>query len=356
MGNLQPEARAARRRQLETAVARVLSARDEAEAAADAAPVSGYRMAGSNEVAVVAPQPELRAAAPLLIVRAPEAVSHLQRARPLLPEADAELAARPIAAPSSALTSPSVALAPRSSATALGPQRALPRPLAPAAKARRRGMPWASSMLLAAALAAALLVLREGGEGGEPHGSAPLGGERHAAARLEPASAAPDPSPAGASRAPAAPSISPALASRVAASPASEPSPRRTRDVAQPKPAGGPARTAPAPGIDAAQNRTQRSAAREPLAGSASPGHAAAPAAAAGYLTLDTTPWSTVTLAGTSLGQTPLVKVELPAGQHLLELANEELGISTSMLVEITSGATTVRRIGLERPIHAARQ
>ena len=77
---------------------------------------------------------------------------------------------------------------------------------------------------------------------------------------------------------------------------------------------------------------------------------------APGFLTLDTTPWSAVSAGGTPLGQTPLVKVELPPGSHLLELANEELGIATSVLVEITSGITTVRRIGLERPIHAARQ
>jgi eukaryotic-like serine/threonine-protein kinase len=79
-------------------------------------------------------------------------------------------------------------------------------------------------------------------------------------------------------------------------------------------------------------------------------------APARGYLTLDTTPWSTVTVSGVSLGQTPLVKVELRPGQHLLELANEELGIATSVVVEIASGTTTVRRIGLERPIQAARQ
>ena len=83
---------------------------------------------------------------------------------------------------------------------------------------------------------------------------------------------------------------------------------------------------------------------------------AMASATAPGFLTLDTTPWSAVSASGAPLGQTPLVKVELPPGQHLLELSNEELGIATSILVEIASGVTTVRRIGLERPVHAARQ
>jgi hypothetical protein len=95
---------------------------------------------------------------------------------------------------------------------------------------------------------------------------------------------------------------------------------------------------------------------RESRFGGASTARASAAVAAPGYLTLDTTPWSNVSAGGVSLGQTPLVKVELPPGQHLLELANEELGIATSMLVDITSGGTTVRRIGLERPVHAVQR
>lgn len=69
-----------------------------------------------------------------------------------------------------------------------------------------------------------------------------------------------------------------------------------------------------------------------------------------GYLTLDTTPWSNVSLGGVALGQTPLVSVELPAGEHLLELVNPELGISSRYVVAITGGATTARRVGLEQP------
>ncbi len=75
--------------------------------------------------------------------------------------------------------------------------------------------------------------------------------------------------------------------------------------------------------------------------------------ARSGYLTLDTTPWSAVSLGGTALGHTPLVKLELPPGQHELALENEELGIVSSVLVDIVSDVTTVRRIGLERPLQA---
>jgi hypothetical protein len=86
------------------------------------------------------------------------------------------------------------------------------------------------------------------------------------------------------------------------------------------------------------------------LPSTSAPGSSAPP----GYLTLDTTPWSAVSTGKVSLGQTPLVRVQLPPGQHVLELNNEELGIATSVIVGVSSGETTVRRIGLERPVHAA--
>jgi serine/threonine protein kinase len=67
-----------------------------------------------------------------------------------------------------------------------------------------------------------------------------------------------------------------------------------------------------------------------------------------GFLTIDTSPWSQVSVAGRSLGQTPLVSVKLPAGNQLLTLRNPELGIETSYAVQIDAGKTTVRRIGIE--------
>jgi hypothetical protein len=50
------------------------------------------------------------------------------------------------------------------------------------------------------------------------------------------------------------------------------------------------------------------------------------------------------------------VRVEIPAGRYELALENEELGIATSVVVDIVSGETTVRRIGLEAPIRAAQR
>ena len=49
------------------------------------------------------------------------------------------------------------------------------------------------------------------------------------------------------------------------------------------------------------------------------------------------------------LGQTPLVELPLPAGDHVLELVNPDQGISTTYVVHVEGGKTTVRRVGLEK-------
>ena len=67
-----------------------------------------------------------------------------------------------------------------------------------------------------------------------------------------------------------------------------------------------------------------------------------------GFLTIDTSPWSIVSVGGRPLGQTPLMNVKLPVGSQVLSLKNPEQGIETSYPVNIESGKTTVRRIGIE--------
>jgi hypothetical protein len=326
MANVQPEGRATRRRQLDVAVARVVRARDEAAPASDAAPVSGYRVAGSSEAVILRPGPprgEAGAAAPALIARGADAVSHLQRARLLPPPLPTALALQ--LPPARAQQVP----------TALATQRRAT--LAAAPSPRRRSLPWARLVVLAGALMAALVVARHRDERVEPQ-------------RLAPSAAT------AARWTDAEPSVAPASGATASTPPpAREPPAGRAHDDAHPRPAGAPARTAPPPGRDTAPGSAPRSSPRGTRV-SASIARATAPAAAPGFLTLDTTPWSAVSAGGAPLGQTPLVRVELPPGQHLLELANEELGIATSIVVEIASGATTVRRIGLERPIHAARE
>jgi serine/threonine-protein kinase len=63
--------------------------------------------------------------------------------------------------------------------------------------------------------------------------------------------------------------------------------------------------------------------------------------AAAGKLNLNTKPWSEVSLGGRKLGITPLLGIELPAGQHDLLCVNPGRGISKTIRVTIEPGETT---------------
>jgi hypothetical protein len=71
-------------------------------------------------------------------------------------------------------------------------------------------------------------------------------------------------------------------------------------------------------------------------------------AADIGYLTIDTTPWSIVSLNGQVLGQTPLIGVRLPIGTQYLMLRNPDSETITRYAVTIEAGKTTSRRIGLD--------
>ena len=64
-----------------------------------------------------------------------------------------------------------------------------------------------------------------------------------------------------------------------------------------------------------------------------------------GWLSLDATPWATVSLDGRSLGHTPLMRVELPAGEHELVLENPERGIRRVYVVRVRPGESVRRRI-----------
>lgn len=70
--------------------------------------------------------------------------------------------------------------------------------------------------------------------------------------------------------------------------------------------------------------------------------------AEAGFLTLDTVPWSQVSLNGESLGTTPILRHRLPAGAHTLLLVNPERGLRQRYRVTIRPGETTRRRVGLD--------
>jgi serine/threonine-protein kinase len=91
-----------------------------------------------------------------------------------------------------------------------------------------------------------------------------------------------------------------------------------------------------------------KSASAPPAEASASSAPKPQAALGFGFLTIDTSPWSMVSVGGRVLGQTPLIGVKLPSGSQVLSLRNPEQGIETSYPVTIESGKTTVRRIGIE--------
>jgi serine/threonine protein kinase len=79
------------------------------------------------------------------------------------------------------------------------------------------------------------------------------------------------------------------------------------------------------------------------------PSAASAAAMEPGYLSFDSMPWSEVFLGNRHLGTTPLIRISLPPGRHVLTLKNPEVGTSTSYVVEIVSGKSVSRFVGWEK-------
>jgi serine/threonine-protein kinase len=79
------------------------------------------------------------------------------------------------------------------------------------------------------------------------------------------------------------------------------------------------------------------------------PPTASAPTVESGFLSFDSMPWSEVYLGTKHLGTTPLIRVALPPGRHVLTLKNPELGTSTSYVVEIAAGKSVSRFVGWEK-------
>jgi serine/threonine protein kinase len=66
-----------------------------------------------------------------------------------------------------------------------------------------------------------------------------------------------------------------------------------------------------------------------------------------GFLTLDTVPWTTVYLGSRKLGETPLVKVPVPAGEVELQLVNPEQKIDERYVARVKPGAVFRTRLDL---------
>ncbi len=67
-----------------------------------------------------------------------------------------------------------------------------------------------------------------------------------------------------------------------------------------------------------------------------------------GFLTLQTYPFTKVSEGGRALGTTPLVKLSLTPGTHVLTLENPDQGIKQNYTVTIKSGETFSRSLGLK--------
>ncbi len=66
-----------------------------------------------------------------------------------------------------------------------------------------------------------------------------------------------------------------------------------------------------------------------------------------GFLTLDTVPWTTVYLGKKKLGETPLVRVAVPAGTLELTLLNPESNIKEAYFARVKPGETFSKRLDL---------
>jgi hypothetical protein len=209
----------------------------------------------------------------------------------------------------------------------------------------KRG-PVAAGILAGLAVLAALVWMRSG-----THDAAVV-----APVVVGPAAAKPEstPPPPGLPIAPPAIAESPkpaAAPSPIAGSPApsaqhpsalmeSSLSPRRTPPPSR-RPAAPPAPPkAVTPGTPT--NPSEVTATANPTAGTSA-------TAEPGFLSFDSMPWSEVYLGNKLLGTTPLIRISLPPGRHVLTLKNPEVGTSTSYVVEIASGKSVSRFVGWEK-------
>lgn len=78
--------------------------------------------------------------------------------------------------------------------------------------------------------------------------------------------------------------------------------------------------------------------ASDPVDPAPGPDDANCPAPTPGTLTVDTSPWTMVSVDGVPIGTTPLYRVELPAGPHTLTFENEARGIAVLEDIVIEEG------------------
>jgi serine/threonine-protein kinase len=104
----------------------------------------------------------------------------------------------------------------------------------------------------------------------------------------------------------------------------------------------------PAPKVVYAGRPTTPAApAKEPSAAQQGPAEPAMvePEKGSGFLTIDTYPWTHVTMGGRLLGDTPLVHVAVPAGVHTISLDNPDENVHQTTVVTVKAGETISRRL-----------
>jgi eukaryotic-like serine/threonine-protein kinase len=67
-----------------------------------------------------------------------------------------------------------------------------------------------------------------------------------------------------------------------------------------------------------------------------------------GFLTLDSVPWTVVYLNGKRLGETPLIRLPVPAGTLELSLVNNEAGVKETYIAKVKSGTEYKARLDLK--------
>ena len=74
------------------------------------------------------------------------------------------------------------------------------------------------------------------------------------------------------------------------------------------------------------------------------------PTAGLGTLRINSRPWSQVFIDGRLVGNTPQLGLRLPAGRYTVRLANSELGMSKTLIVNVAAGEFVSRVETLEEP------
>ncbi|MBX3217102.1 MAG: protein kinase [Labilithrix sp.] len=168
------------------------------------------------------------------------------------------------------------------------------------------------------------------------------GAAQNALGAAEPAGGATTPAPTVKAEATEKPAEAPEpIASALpSAGPASAPA-RATTPAAPPAPV-------VRPYVPVAPNRGGAAAPKPTAEPTPAPAPAPAPAEAPGFLTLDTYPWTRVTVNGKSVGSTPLVRLSLGPGTHTIVMENPGEGIRESTTVTIKSGETTSKRLAFD--------